>query len=104
MSALTAAARSCAVLIGEFAGTTITWISSVRRAIGVTCSSVTGDLFMASAPTMTKPFTISWLPSPLAPLTNCAMPTLPPAPATLVTWTLRAILAATSACCIERAV
>jgi hypothetical protein len=43
MSAFTAAARSCAVLIGEFAGTTITWISSVRRAIGVTCSSVTGD-------------------------------------------------------------
>jgi len=36
ISALTAAARSCAVLIGEFAGTTITWISSVRRAIGVT--------------------------------------------------------------------
>ena len=40
MSALTAAARSCAVLIGEFAGTTMTWISSVRRAIGVTWSSV----------------------------------------------------------------
>ena len=73
-------------------------------AIGVTWSSVTGDRFIASAPTMTKPFTISWLPSPLAPLTNCAMPTLPPAPATLVTWTLRAILAATRACCIALAV
>src|SRR5262245_52312997 len=32
------------------------------------------------------------------------MPTLPPAPATFVTCTLRAILAVVSACCIERAV
>src|SRR5690349_19517782 len=59
---------------------------------------------MASAPTMTKPLTIIWLPSPLAPLTNWAMPTLPPAPGTLVTCTLRATPEATSACCIERAV
>jgi hypothetical protein len=59
---------------------------------------------MASAPTMTKPFTMSWLPSPLAPLTNCAMPTLPPAPGTLVTWTPRAMPAAIKACCIARAV
>src|SRR5262245_51312620 len=103
-SFFTASARSLAVLIGELAGTTMTWVSSVSRAIGVTWSRLTGDLLVRMAPTMTKPLTMSWLPSPLAPLTNWAMPTVPPAPATLVTCTLRAIFSATSACCIDRAV
>ena len=53
---------------------------------------------------MTKPLTMSWLPSPLAPLTNCARPTVPPAPATLMTCTLLTSFSAISACCIERAV
>ena len=35
-SFFTASARSLAFLIGELAGTTITCVSSVRRAIGVT--------------------------------------------------------------------
>ena len=90
VSAFTAAARSLIVLCGEFAGTTITSWSAVRRAIGVTASSVTGDLLVSTAPTMVMPITISWLPSPLAWLTNCARPTVPPAPGTLTTWTLLA--------------
>ena len=53
---------------------------------------------------MTKPMTMSWLPSPLALLTNCAMPTEPPAPGTLVTCTLLAMPDCVRACCIERAV
>src|SRR5262245_13865082 len=62
------------------------------------------DLFISSAPTMTKPLTMSWLPSPFAPVANCARPTLPPAPGTLVTCTLLTSLAAISACCMARAV
>ena len=53
---------------------------------------------------MTKPLTISWLPSPLALLTNCARPTVPPAPGMLITCALLASFSAVSACCIERAV
>ena len=59
MSFLTASARSFAVLCGEFAGTTMTCVSCVRRAIGVTWSRVTGALLSRMAPTMTKPLTIS---------------------------------------------
>ena len=90
-SALMAAARSLAVLIGELAGTTMASSSAVSRAIGVTWSRVTGDLLVRIAPTMTKPLTMSWLPSPLALLTNWAMPMVPPAPGTLVTCTLLAM-------------
>ena len=68
-----------------------------RASTPATCSS-------GCAPTMTKPLTMSWLPSPLAPLTNCARPTVPPAPAMLVTCTLSTSFSAISACCIERAV
>ena len=53
---------------------------------------------------MTKPFTINVLPSPLAVLTNCARPTVPPAPGMLVTCALFAAPEATIACCIDRAV
>ena len=53
---------------------------------------------------MTKPLTMSWLPSPLALLTNCARPTVPPAPAMLMTCALFTSFSAVSACCIERAV
>ena len=56
------------------------------------------------APTITKPFTINVLPSPLAVLTNCARPTVPPAPGMLVTCALFAAPDATIACCIDRAV
>ena len=81
----------------------MTCVSSVSRAIGVTWSSVTGDLFSRIAPTITKPLTISVLPSPLL-LTNCARPTVPPAPGTLITCALFTSFSAVSACCIERAV
>ena len=73
---------------GEFAGTTMTRYSLVSRAIGVTWSRVTGALLVRIAPTMTKPLTISWLPSPLALFTNWAMPMVPPAPGMFVTCTL----------------
>ena len=39
--------------VSDAAGTTITSYSPVRRAIGVTASSVTGDLLVRMAPTMT---------------------------------------------------
>ena len=52
---------------------------------------------------MTKPFTRSWLGSPLA-LTNCARPTVPPAPGTFVTCTFLALPEVVRACCMERAV
>src|SRR6476661_7696266 len=55
------------------------------------------------APTMTKPLTINWLPSPLE-LTTWARPTVPPAPVTLITCTLLAAPAATIACCSDREV
>ena len=87
-----------AVLIGEFAGTTMICVSSVIFAIGVICDIDTGDLFIRMAPTMTKPLTMSWLPSPFAPLTNCARPTVPPAPAMLITCALFTSFSAISAC------
>ena len=72
-------------LDGESAGTAIACHSPVSRAIGVTWSSVTGDLLVMIAPTMTYPLAISWVGSPLAPFTNWAMPIVPPAPGTFVT-------------------
>ncbi len=42
-SSLNWAIRSSRVWMSELAGTTITSYSPVSRAIGVTCSSVTGD-------------------------------------------------------------
>jgi hypothetical protein len=48
-----AAASSLASLMGEFAGTTRARYSAVRRAMGVVCSSVTGDLLVRIAPTIT---------------------------------------------------
>jgi hypothetical protein len=51
---------------------------------------------------MTKPLTINVFGSLL--LTNCARPTVPPAPGMFVTWTFLAAPEATSADCIERAV
>ena len=90
-------------MIGDFAGTTMASGSAVSRAIGVVWSRLTGDLLVRMAPTMTKPFTRSWLGSPLA-LTNCARPTVPPAPGTFVTCTFLALPEAVRACCMERAV
>jgi hypothetical protein len=78
--------------------------SAVRRAIGVTCSNVTGALLVRMAPIMTKPLTMRVLPSPLDPVTNWAMPTVPPAPGTFVTCTLFAIPDWVRTCCMERAV
>jgi hypothetical protein len=52
-SALMAAARSLAVLIGESVGTTIASYSAVSRAIGVVWSRPTGDLLVRIAPTIT---------------------------------------------------
>ncbi len=52
-SAFTAAASSLAFLIGELAGTTMASYSAVRRAIGVVCARVTGELLVRSAPTIT---------------------------------------------------
>src|SRR5262245_39883197 len=102
-SFFTAAARSLASLIGELAGTTMTCVSSVSRAIGVTWLKLSGDLLSRMAPTMTKPLTISVLPSPLL-LTNCANPTVPPAPGMLITCALLTSFSAVIACCRERAV
>ena len=103
VSAFSAAARSLIVLCGEFAGTTTTSGSPVRRAIGVTASRPTGDLLVRIAPTIVMPITISWLPSPFALLTNWASPTVPPAPGTLTTCTLLAAPVAVMTCCSERA-
>jgi hypothetical protein len=103
VSAFSAASRSFIVLCGEFAGTTTTSWSAVRRAIGVTSASVTCDLLVSTAPTMVMPITIIWLPSPLAWFTNWARPTVPPAPGTLTTCTLFAPPVAVSTCCSERA-
>src|SRR5688572_22614965 len=103
VSALSAAARSLTDLCGEFAGTTITSGSPVIRAIGVTASRPTGDLLVRIAPTIVMPITMSWLPSPFAWLTNCASPTVPPAPGTLTTCTLLAAPVAVITCWSERA-
>src|SRR5687767_10666217 len=92
--AFIAATRSFIVLCGEFAGTMIASDSAVRRAIGVTFASVTGDLFIAVAPTVTKPDTNSALGSPLLVLTNCARPMAPPAPPLLSNWALFTLPAA----------
>jgi len=46
-------------LNGEFVGTAITSYSLVSRAIGVVCSSETGDLLSAMPPTMMAPMKIS---------------------------------------------
>ena len=46
----------------------------------MTLASVTGDLFIAVAPTVTRPETNSALGSPLLVVTNCARPIAPPAP------------------------
>ena len=77
---LNALTRSAIVLCGEFAGTTITSHSLVRRAIGVTCERLTGDLLRMMPPTITMPPIITAFGSPFAELTNCARPMVPAAP------------------------
>ena len=77
---LNALTRSAIVLCGEFAGTTITSHSLVRRAIGVTCERFTGDLLRMMPPTITMPPIITAFGSPFAELTNCARPMVPAAP------------------------
>ena len=59
--ALNCVTRSFIDWIFDDAGTTITSYSPVRRAIGVTCDSLTGDLLVTMAPTITMPPTISAL-------------------------------------------
>src|SRR5215468_3101138 len=103
-SALSAAAKSFALLNGDCAGTTSARYSPVRRAIGVACASLTGLLLARIAPTITMPATISALPCPFHWLRNCGKPTAPPAPPTLVICTPFTAPVARSTCSIVRAV
>ena len=64
--ALSWATRSFIVWSVDAAGTTTTWYSPVRRAIGVTCDRLTGDLLVMIAPTITMPPIIIALPVALA--------------------------------------
>src|SRR5687767_12675986 len=77
---LNAFTRSARVLCGDWAGTTITSHSLVRRAMGVTWLRLTGDLLRMMPPTITMPPIITAFGSPLAALTNCASPMVPAAP------------------------
>src|SRR5687767_10727150 len=52
----------------------------MRRASGVVCERLTGDLFIVIPPTITNPVIITPPGSPLEELTNCASPIVPPAP------------------------
>src|SRR3546814_11789636 len=54
-SALNFATRSSSVWISEAAGPTMTYYSPVRRAIGVVCSSDTGDLLVRIRPSLPWP-------------------------------------------------
>jgi hypothetical protein len=83
--ALNWAISSLSEVIFEVPGTTTTSYSPVRRAIGVTCDRLTGDLFEMMAPTITIPPIISAFGSPLLELTNWAIPIVPPAPPLLST-------------------
>ncbi len=85
-SAFSASVRSFTVLKGEFGATAIALYSIVSRASGVTCSRVTGDLFVRMPPTMIAPITIMALSLPFMVLTNSARPIVPPAPPLFVTW------------------
>src|SRR3546814_13761869 len=95
-SSLNFATRSSSVLISEAAGTTMTSYSPVSRAIGVVCSSDTGDLLVRTAPTTTRPLTISLSPWPADPA-NCARHLFPPAPDTCVPYMFHPILSFSSA-------
>ena len=95
--------RSASVWWGEFFGTTTTSGSPVSRAIGVTLVRFTGELLVRIAPTMVMPPTRSWSSAPRACCANCARPTVPPAPGTFCTCTLRALPDLTIASCSARA-
>ncbi len=69
----------------DAAGTATTSDSDVSRAIGVTASSVTADLLVRMAPTITSPITMRLRPSPLA-RANSASPMVPPAPPLFSSW------------------
>jgi len=84
--ALNFAIRSFVSLMGELAGTTMTSYSEVSRAIGVTWSRVTADLFWIVPPTITMPPIMSACGSPFEVLTNCASPMAPAAPPLLSYW------------------
>ena len=103
-SALSASAKSLAVLNGDGAGTTSARNSPVSRAIGVACESRSGLLLAMIEPTITMPATIKALPCPFHWLRNCGSPTVPPAPPTLVICTPLTAPVARSTCSIVRAV
>ena len=102
--ALNWATRSFSDWSLDVPGTTTTWYSPVRRAIGVTCDRLTGDLLVMMAPTITMPPIISVLGSPLLELTNCARPMVPPAPPLLSTVILLTMLSLCIAACNARPV
>ncbi len=102
--ALNWATSSLSDWILDVPGTTMTSYSPVRRAIGVTCDRLTGDLLVMIAPTMTMPPIISALGSPLLELTNCAMPIVPPAPPLLSTVIFLTMPSLCSAACSARPV
>src|SRR3954470_16327699 len=103
-SAFNFSISSASVLIGESAVTASISYSPTRRAIGVTDSSVTGDLLVRMAPCMIMPVTIKALPRPFFVDTNCASPMVPPAPAMLTTWVADAAPESFKAACTARAV
>jgi hypothetical protein len=67
---------------------TITSVSAIRRAIGVSCETFASVFPVICEPIVTRPTTISACESPLLFLSSCAMPTVPPAPETFETVTL----------------
>ena len=91
------------VSYGESSGTTMISSSPVSRAIGVASVTLTGDSLVSTAPTMTRPIIISSALS--VSRLSWPSPTVPPAPVTLKTCTLRDIPACSwMTRCISRAV
>ena len=95
---------SLSVRNGEFAGTTIASYSPVRRAIGVTSRSVTGERCMTTPPSMMRPDTRIASSRPCSEPTNRASPIVPAAPGMFSTGALRTRPVRCSTCCITRAV
>lgn len=74
------------------------------RAIGVTCSSVTGESLVKMAPIMMRPVIINKFESPSCEFTTCASPITPSALGTLITCAFLAESVLRKTCCITRAV
>ncbi len=82
-SSTIASTRSSTVSYGDPSGTTMTSGSSVSLAMGVMSSMRTSDAFVSTAPTITRPMTMSVAGS--RSFASPARPTVPPAPGTFST-------------------